>query len=127
MLDGKILENRIINENGQLVSAWRTPVSDEVVEWLDLNRDKVNWHEGNIVEISPWRNAWLKTIAEKLSSGAIVLSDYGYVADHFFHPQRTSGTVKCFARQTSNDKYLSLVGLQDITSHVNFSEILLCR
>ncbi|MEE4243844.1 MAG: SAM-dependent methyltransferase [Kangiellaceae bacterium] len=118
-----ILENRIVLEQGILTSTWLPPRSPEVIEWLSNHHDKLDWQDNNIVEIAPWRSAWLKTVSDKLRHGAMVFIDYGYSADQFFHQQRVAGTVKCFIRQTSNDHYLSLLGLQDITSHVNFSEL----
>ncbi len=66
---------------------------------------------------------WIKTIAELLGSGAILLVDYGYTAREYYHPQRSMGTLMCHYQHHRHDDPFYLPGLQDITAHVNFSSI----
>ncbi len=66
---------------------------------------------------------WIKTIAELLGSGAILLVDYGYTAQEYYHPQRSMGTLMCHYQHHRHDDPFYLPGLQDITAHVNFSSI----
>ena len=53
----------------------------------------------------------------------MVFIDYGFGAREFFHPQRSSGTLMCHYRHHAHDDPFFLPGLQDITAHVNFSDI----
>ncbi|MHB8536099.1 MAG: SAM-dependent methyltransferase, partial [Sulfuricaulis sp.] len=41
----------------------------------------------------------------------------------FYHPQRTTGTLMCHYRHRAHDDPLILVGLQDITAHMDFSAV----
>ena len=44
-------------------------------------------------------------------------------AREFYHPQRSRGTLMCHYRHHAHDDPLSLVGLQDITAHVDFTAV----
>ncbi len=117
------VEEFIVANESSFQSTWQAVSSDALLDWLALHKDKVHWQEGVIYEASPWRGGWLKSVAEMLNKGLVLLMDYGYHADDFFSGERTKGTVNCFYRHHSHSEYLYLTGLQDITSHVNFSEL----
>jgi SAM-dependent MidA family methyltransferase len=66
---------------------------------------------------------WISTLAEMLSKGLIFIIDYGYDAAQFYSPERSDGTLHCyFQHQAHQDPFL-LPGLQDITTHVNFTQL----
>lgn len=77
-------------------------------------------------ELNLYAGAWLHTISESLASGAILLIDYGFPRDVYYHPQRSQGTLMCHYRHRAHPNPLILVGLQDITAHVDFSFIAEC-
>jgi SAM-dependent MidA family methyltransferase len=52
--------------------------------------------------------------------------DYGFGAREYYHPQRAQGTLMCHYRHHAHDEPFYLPGLQDITSHVNFTDIAEC-
>jgi SAM-dependent MidA family methyltransferase len=58
-----------------------------------------------------------------LKRGAILLIDYGFGRNEYYHPQRDRGTLMCHYRHRAHDNPFYLPGLQDITSHVDFSAI----
>jgi SAM-dependent MidA family methyltransferase len=74
-------------------------------------------------EIAIQAPAWLGTIANLLKQGAIYLIDYGYEAKDYFHPLRHQGMLRCHYRHQAHDDPLVLVGLQDITTHVDFTAL----
>jgi SAM-dependent MidA family methyltransferase len=49
--------------------------------------------------------------------------DYGFPAREYYHPDRREGTLMCHYRHRAHDDPFFLPGLQDITSHVDFSAI----
>lgn len=67
--------------------------------------------------------ALLRTLGEQLARGAVILFDYGFPAREFFHPQRNRGTLMCHYRHTAHGDPFRWPGLQDITSHVDFSAL----
>lgn len=76
-----------------------------------------------LTEINLQVSAWLTTVGEMLTQGAILLIDYGFSATEYYHPQRHQGTLRCHYQQQVHDDPLRLIGLQDITAHVNFTAL----
>ena len=67
--------------------------------------------------------AFIQTLAQKLSHGAMIWIDYGFDAAQYYHPQRNDGTLIGHHRHHSIHDPFYRVGLTDLTSHVNFSDI----
>jgi SAM-dependent MidA family methyltransferase len=62
-------------------------------------------------------------MAERLAAGVVLLIDYGFPRTEFYHPQRIGGSLMCHYRHRAHADPLILVGLQDITAHVDFTAI----
>jgi SAM-dependent MidA family methyltransferase len=65
----------------------------------------------------------MRTLAAHLDRGVVMLIDYGFPAREYYHAQRSDGTLMCHYRQHAHDDPLCLVGLQDITAHIDFSAL----
>jgi SAM-dependent MidA family methyltransferase len=68
----------------------------------------------------------INSLAGRLTQGAMLFIDYGFGAREFYHPQRATGTLMCHYRHRAHDDPFFLPGLQDITAHVNFTDIAEC-
>jgi len=79
--------------------------------------------DGYISEVNLALPAWLHSVADILAKGLVLLIDYGFPQWEYYHPQRLSGTLMCHYQHHSHDNPLILVGLQDITAHVNFTAV----
>jgi SAM-dependent MidA family methyltransferase len=78
-----------------------------------------------LTEIHPQAEAFIRTLADKLETGAAFFIDYGFPEREYYHPQRHMGTVMCHRAHQADPDPLSDVGLKDITAHVNFTGIAL--
>ncbi len=67
--------------------------------------------------------ALVETLAGALERGALLLIDYGFGEREYYHPQRNRGTLMCHFRHRAHDDPLFLPGLQDISSHVDFTAV----
>jgi SAM-dependent MidA family methyltransferase len=78
--------------------------------------------DGQVVDISLEARRWIRRIAASLRAGYHFAIDYGYLRRDFFaHPH---GTLMCYWRhQATEDPYIR-IGEQDITAHVNFSDLM---
>jgi SAM-dependent MidA family methyltransferase len=76
-------------------------------------------------ETHPQAEAFIATLAERLTRGAAFFIDYGFPEAEYYHPQRSGGTLMCHRAHRSDHNPLADVGLKDITAHVNFSAIAL--
>ena len=78
--------------------------------------------EGQIIELSPDIDDWLKTAAERLQRGYIVTVDYGSEASELYGPERTQGSLRAFS-QHDFAEVLESPGERDITAHVNWTRV----
>jgi SAM-dependent MidA family methyltransferase len=76
-----------------------------------------------VSEISLVARGFMGSLARILQQGAVVLIDYGFGQSEYYHSQRNRGTLMCHYRHHAHDDPFYLPGLQDITSHVDFSAV----
>lgn len=68
---------------------------------------------------------WLHDISDFLAQGSrVLILDYGFVREQYYHPERNSGTLMCHYRHTAHPDPLLYPGLQDITAHVDFTHVM---
>ncbi|HEX3844335.1 MAG TPA: SAM-dependent methyltransferase [Steroidobacteraceae bacterium] len=79
--------------------------------------------EGYTSEICLRVAPWLAGIAACLDRGLILMLDYGLPRAHYYHPQRTAGTLRCHFKQRVHDDPYSNIGVQDITAWVDFTRV----
>ena len=79
--------------------------------------------EGYRTEIGLVARAFIRSLAERLERGVVLFIDYGFPAREFYHSERREGTLMCHHRHRAHPDPFLHPGLQDITSHVDFSAI----
>ena len=80
---------------------------------------------GTVVETHGQAEAFIATLAQRMTRGAAFFIDYGFPEGEYYHPQRTGGTLMCHQGHQSDPDPLVNVGEKDITTHVNFTGIAL--
>jgi SAM-dependent MidA family methyltransferase len=73
-------------------------------------------------EVNFMQQGLLASLSDCLQQGLILLVDYGFPEAEYYHPQRP-GTLMCHYRHFSHSNPLVLLGLQDVTAHVNFTAL----
>src|SRR5258706_461060 len=121
------------NRSRSLAAVWPTRTRRLHVDWRvdrfvwsdisanDAIRDRVaalGLESNYLSEIGFAAEAWIRSTAEILGAGVVLLIDYGFPRAEFYHPDRSSGTLMCHYRHRAHTDPLILVGLQDITAHV---------
>lgn len=66
---------------------------------------------------------WLQALDNALQQAVILLIDYGYPFAQLYHPDRHTGTLSCYYRHRVHYDPFYYPGLQDITAHVDFSQV----
>ena len=79
--------------------------------------------DGYTIEISLEAAEWWKAAARVLQRGRLVAIDYGLDASELLSPERTQGTLRAYARHRISDDLLAMPGEQDLTAHVNFTQL----
>jgi SAM-dependent MidA family methyltransferase len=99
---------------------WRS-ATPEIKACLTARLQGLDLASGYTSEWNRQAEAWVGTVARRLAAGMLLLIDYGFPRREFYHPQRDQGTLMCHYRHRAHDDPLILIGLQDITAHVDFT------
>ena len=97
------------------------PARPEVAEWA--SRFGVPVEAGGIVEVQLAAAEWFRDAASRLTSGSIVLIDYGDTAENLA-PRRADGTLRTYRSHHLGPHPLVAPGETDITVDVNFSALM---
>ena len=115
---GKIEEGGVGVRADRLDWSWRVASGD----LLDAAR-ALKLPEGFRTEIPLVARAFVRSLAGVLEKGLALFVDYGFPEKEYYHPQRKDGTLMCHYRHRAHSDPFFFPGLQDITSHVDFSAI----
>ena len=67
--------------------------------------------------------ATMQGMSELVERGAVLTFDYGYPREELWAPWRLQGTLLCFYRHTAHENPYIHVGEQDLTAHVDFTDL----
>jgi SAM-dependent MidA family methyltransferase len=67
----------------------------------------------------------MEKVARCLKRGFVLTIDYGYLAKELYASYRREGTLLCYTQHRTSDNPYERMGEQDITSHVNFTSLIL--
>jgi SAM-dependent MidA family methyltransferase len=83
---------------------------------------------GTSTEIHLQALAFVRTLAERLTRGALLFVDYGFPEAEYWHPQRRAGTLvahRAHRAETDDAALLDAPGEKDLSAHVDFTGIAL--
>ena len=107
--------------DGRFVECLRPLSSDTLAH--RLRRVGADWPEGYRTEINLRASEWMKHVAQHLDRGFVLTIDYGHTAQDLYRSDRKHGTFLCYFRQSIREDTFRRVGEQDMTSHVDFSNL----
>jgi SAM-dependent MidA family methyltransferase len=113
--------HRVVHREGQLREIYVTEDFGELEGDLQAPID-APLREGQFADINLEARKWIRRIAASLHRGYHVAIDYGYLRDEFF--AQPHGTLMCYWRHQAIENPYIHIGEQDITSHVNFSDLM---
>ncbi|WP_457640081.1 class I SAM-dependent methyltransferase [Persephonella sp.] len=120
-INGKIYELFITLDEEDNVKEVVDEAPEEILRYIkELN---IKIPEGMQTEINLDAVQYIQKIAKKLKKGYVITIDYGYPSAELYKPYRMRGTLLCYYRHRYSENFYENVGMQDITSHVNFSAL----
>ncbi len=66
---------------------------------------------------------WIYQVSAVIRRGFVITIDYGHTRREYFHPARNKGTLLAYRNQRVSEDLLALPGEQDLTAHVNFTDL----
>jgi SAM-dependent MidA family methyltransferase len=119
--DGRLREIFVdLGEGGALVEREGDPAPE--AESL-ARRYGAAAHEGEEAEVCPAAGEQLDVLDSVLERGFVLVVDYGHPAEELYGPTRPRGTLLAYHRHATNEDFLLRVGEQDLTAHVNFTQL----
>ena len=124
VMGGGFVELCVTERGGALDFTTRAPDSEFAAQLEALQRDLL-WElsPGYRSELGLAAQAWIRTVAERMQEGVVLLFDYGYPRGEYYHEQRRQGTLRCYYRHRVHENPFIYPGLQDISVHVDFSAL----
>ncbi|WP_457636461.1 class I SAM-dependent methyltransferase [Persephonella sp.] len=120
-IKGKIYEVFIKVDEENKIQETLKEASEEILRYME--QLKINIPEGMQTEINLDAVDYIQKIGKKLKKGFVITIDYGYPSAELYKPYRMRGTLMCYYRHRYSENFYENVGMQDITSHVNFSAL----
>ena len=122
---GGVEEAFVCERDGSFIWSYAAPEDDAMIESVAAIETRLGgpFADGYISELGFAREAWIRSAAERLRRGLLLLLDYGYTLSEYFHPQRRDGTLACYYRHRVHSDPFLWPGLQDLSVHVEFTGV----
>jgi SAM-dependent MidA family methyltransferase len=120
--DGRVREIGVARDGDRLTACERAAGTGLArrVERLARASDWPAYFES---EYCPALQPWIRSLADCIDRGMLLLVDYGYGRSEYYHPQRSMGTLICHYRHHAHGDPFWFPGLQDITAFVDFTAV----
>ena len=82
--------------------------------------------DGYLTEFRPCLSKFATTCSESIEQGLIITIDYGHIDKDFYSLERVTGSLRTFYQHTAGEDPLENIGVQDITAHVDFTQLAKC-
>lgn len=120
---GQIMEVYIdIDKQEQLIEIF-LPCRTDTLEYLQEFAPWVLEMRKYRSEVNLAMKSLIESLSRKLKKGYILIFDYGYTSEEYYHPDRNKGTLLCYYKHSTNENPYINIGNQDITAHVNFTAV----
>lgn len=106
---------------GGFAEAYLPELTTEIQQFL--TEERLELPLGMRVEVNIGMRQALRELSALLSRGIVMTIDYGDLQEELYHPSRKRGTLMCYHRHHAHDNPFHAIGEQDMTAHVNFSQL----
>ncbi len=121
--ENQIEERGVAFKDDQFIFSNMPSLLPDLLTRVSELQQKYNLPVGYESEINFKLSPFIHALSRALTRGVILLADYGYGEAEYYHPERNRGTLNCFYQHQSHANPLILPGKQDITAHVDFTQV----
>jgi SAM-dependent MidA family methyltransferase len=123
VVEGRKLKEIYVDlDKGEFQEVLNNPSTPELEAYFE--HVAITLTEGQRAEVNLEAFRWLQGVSQGLDRGFVITIDYGYPAQEFFSPHRRDGTFMCYRGHRALSDPYSHLGLQDMTSHVDFTSLI---
>lgn len=118
------LQQRVAFEDGafRMCTAPAPRLLADAVAHIEASLER-RLEPGYVSEVSPAVHGWIRDVAAMLREGCLLLFDYGGSRAEMYADDRSGGWLRCHYRHRGHSDPFALVGIQDITSWVDFTGV----
>lgn len=117
------IKERFVQWQNEQFTWHSAPASPELSVAVQHLVDQYHLPHGYESEINLALPQWINTIATTLKQGILLIFDYGYGRNEYYHPDRQQGTLMCYYQHHAHTDPFQWPGLQDMTAHVDFTTV----
>lgn len=120
---GKVFEEYVVCDGDELAFAHEPTTNQRLLTRIEELRQQTTMSEADTYysEVNFLAEDWIKSLADRMQSGLVVVVDYGYPRNVYYHAQRHMGTLMCHYQHRAHPDPLLFPGIQDITAHIDFT------
>ena len=126
--DGRWKERYVGLGGEKLMGIENEPSSPDLEQQAELRFDPSvpaeERPDGWVAEVSPSAGEWMKRIGDCLVRGEALIIDYGYTLEEWRQGRFPEGSALAYRRHRVVSDLLAAPGDQDLTAHVNFSQLM---
>lgn len=123
--DGRVFERGVALAGDQVAGWSERAAAPELAAEVQRVRSALpmEWGEGYTSELCRRAGPWIAEVTRSLVQGVALFIDYGLARRDYYHPRRSTGTLRCHYRQHAHDDPFERPGLEDITAWVDFTRV----
>lgn len=110
-----------LDEKGEFTEKLLLATPEMVTYCIEHNIPK---EEGYRTEINLNSIRWMEDVSSWMEEGTCITIDYGYTTEEYYAPWRNRGTLMCYRNHQAQENPYIMVGEQDITAHINFTDLM---
>jgi SAM-dependent MidA family methyltransferase len=110
-----------LDDKGELIEIYKPSTNLRLIKQVQQSLDKEL--SPYLSEVNLFIDDWIQQCFTMLSAGAMFIIDYGFPRHEYYHPDRNTGTLMCHYRHHAHTNPLVHIGEQDITAHVDFTQV----
>lgn len=124
---------RVVNTKAGLKEVYVTVEKEQLSETLKsaspelidyFTARQITFPHDYRTEINLKMKDWICKISHIIAvEGFVLIIDYGYTQGEYFIPERNQGTILCYHNHRVSENFYDRPGEQDITAHVNFTDL----
>lgn len=117
-----VLESYIsLNQQGQLTEQFKPCQNKRLLDYI--NNTLPPMAAPYLSEVNLFIDQWITENYNILQQGLVLLIDYGFPRHEYYHADRNQGTLMCHYQHHAHTNPLVHIGEQDITAHVDFTQV----
>ncbi len=109
------------NSGDRFIEVLREPSTPELEEYF--REQGIVLPEGQQTEVCLESCQWIEAAGRALKRGFVLTIDYGHEAPALYDDRHNRGTLLAYRNHVVSENLLDAPGMQDLTSHVNFTAI----